>query len=196
MAIKCKYYINIHYLVNASWESSGNFMFWKSLNFTEYCTVSMLSLLMCTRHASHVTRVVTWITAVNRDAVRHNMLIIATYHRSVKQWKVFIDLESIVFSGSTRLLWIRVSPGSTVVVPALRVKMTFMRIKIDIHVEMALIFNTLISQSNFCIFHNTTQSVIIVICVASAPYNSLNSTKSTPKCPEYPTGKEDRDHGG
>ena len=23
--------------------------------------------------------------------------IIATYHRSVKQWKVFIDLESIVF---------------------------------------------------------------------------------------------------
>ena len=73
----------------------------------------MLSLLMCTRHASHVTRVVTWITAVNRDAVRHNMLLFATYHRSVKQWKFFIDLESIVFSGSTRLLWIRVSPGSS-----------------------------------------------------------------------------------
>ena len=29
-----------------------------------------------TRHASHVTRVVTWITAVNRDAVRHNMLLL------------------------------------------------------------------------------------------------------------------------
>ena len=72
----------------------------------------MLSLLMCTRHASHVTCVVTWITAVNRPGTSQHA-IIATYHRSVKQWKVFIDLESIVFSGSTRLLWIRVSPGST-----------------------------------------------------------------------------------
>ena len=68
----------------------------------------MLSLLMCTRHASHVTRVVTWITAVNRDAVRHNMLLLL--HIIARSNS---DLESIVFSGSTRLLWIRVSPGSS-----------------------------------------------------------------------------------
>ena len=114
----------------------------------------MLSLLMCTRHASHVTRVVTWITAVNRDAVRHNMPIIATYHRSVKQWKVFIDLESIVF---------RVQLGCygygshLVVVPALRVKMTVMRIQNDIHVEMALIL-THLSANQISVFSITQHS--------------------------------------
>ena len=84
--------------------------------------------------------------------------IIATYYCSVKQWKVFIDLESIVFSGSTRLLWIRVSPGSSSGIAGQN----------DIHADPkwhscrnGTDFNTLISQSNFCIFHNTTQSVII-----------------------------------
>ena len=127
--------------------------------WTSPSTVSMLSLLMCTRHASHVTRVVTWITAVNgRGTSQH--AIIATYHRSVKQWKVFIDLESIVFSGSTRLLWIQVSPGSSSGIAGQN----------DIHADPKWYscrngtdFNTLISQSNFCIFHNTTQSVIIKV---------------------------------
>ena len=75
----------------------------------------MLSLLMCTRHASHVTRHtcrdLDYCSKQGRGTSQH--AIIATYHRSVKQWKVFIDLESIVFSGSTRLLWIRVSPDSS-----------------------------------------------------------------------------------
>ena len=69
----------------------------------------------------------------------------------------FIDLESIVFSGSTRLLWIRVSPGSTGVVPALRVKMTFMRIENDIHVEMALIL-THLSANQISVFSITQHS--------------------------------------
>ena len=121
--------------------------------WTSPSTVSMLSLLMCTRHASHVIRVVTWITAVNRDAVRHNMvLLLHIIARSNS------DLESIVFSGSTRLLWIRVSPGSSSGIAGQN----------DIHADPkwhscrnVTDFNTLISQSNFCIFHNTTQSVII-----------------------------------
>ena len=114
----------------------------------------MLSLLMCTRHASHVTRVVTWFTAVNRDAVRHNMLI-ATYHRSVKQWKVFIDLESIVFFSVQLGCY---GYGShLVVVPALRVKMTFMRIQNDIHVEMALIL-THFSANQISVFSITQHS--------------------------------------
>ena len=92
---KCKYYINIHYLVNAPWGSSGNFMFWKSLNFAEYC--SMLSLLMCTRPrvACHTCRDLDYCSKQGRGTSQH--AIIATYHRSVKQWNVFIDLESIVF---------------------------------------------------------------------------------------------------
>ena len=143
--------------IKARRESSGNFMFWKSLNFAEYCFHVVIVDVHTSRVACHTCRDLYYCSKQGRGTSQH--AIIATYHRSVKQWKVFIDLESIVFSGSTRLLWIRVSPGSTVVVPALRVKMTFMRIQNDIHVEMALILTH--SQSNFCIFHNTTQSVII-----------------------------------
>ena len=114
----------------------------------------MLSLLMCTRRASHVTRVVTWITAVNRDAVRHNMLLL---------------LHTIARSNSGRflLIWNQYffpvqlgcyGYGShLVVVPALRVKMTFMRIQNDIHVEMALIL-THSSANQISVFSITQHS--------------------------------------
>ena len=94
MAKKCKYYINIHYLVNAPWESSGNFMFWKSLNFAEYC----FHVVIVDVHTSCVAcpcRDLDYCSKQGRGTSQH--AIIATYHRSVKQWKVFIDLESIVF---------------------------------------------------------------------------------------------------
>ena len=156
MAKKCKCYINIHYEVNASWESSGNFMFWKSLNFAEYCFHVVIVDVHTSRVACHTCRDLDYCSKQGRDTSQH--AIIATYHRSVKQWKVFIDLESIVFSGSTRLLWIRVSPGSSSGIAGQN----------DIHADPkwhscrnGTDFNTLISQSNFCIFHNTTQSVII-----------------------------------
>ena len=156
MAKKCKYYINIHYLVNASWESSGNFIFWKSLNFAEYCFHVVIVDVHTSRVACHTCRDLDYCSKQGRGTSQH--AIIATYHRSVKQWKVFIDLESIVFSGSTRLLWIRVSPGSSSGIAGQN----------DIHAypkwhscRNGTDFNTLISQSNFCIFHNTTQSVIM-----------------------------------
>ena len=104
------------------------------------------------RVACHTCRDLDYCSKQGRGTSQH--AIIATYHRSVKQWKVFIDLESIVFSGSTRLLWIRVSP---VVVPALRVKMTFMRIQNDIHVEMALIL-THLSANQISVFSITQES--------------------------------------
>ena len=110
------------------------------------------------RVACHTCRDLDYCSKQGRGTSQH--VIIATYHRSVKQWKVFIDLESIVFSGSTRLLWIRVSPGSSSGIAGQN----------DIHADPkwhscrnGTDFNTLISQSNFCIFHNTTQSVIMVI---------------------------------
>ena len=126
--------------------------------WTSPSTVSMLSLLMCTRHASHVTRVVTWITAVNRDAVRHNMLLLLHIIARSNSGRFLLIWKSIVFSGSTRLLWIRVSPGCSSGIAGQN----------DIHADPkwhscrnGTDFNILISQSNFCIFHNTTQSVII-----------------------------------
>ena len=57
----------------------------------------MLSLLMCTRHASHVTRVVTWITAVNRDAVRHNMLLLLHIIARSNSGRFLLISKSIVF---------------------------------------------------------------------------------------------------
>ena len=155
MAKKCKYYINIHYLVNASWESSGNFMFWKSLNFAEYCFHVVIVDVHTSRVACHTCRDLDYCSKQGRGTSQH--AIIATYHRSVKQWKVFIVWNQYFFFGSTRLLWIRVSPGSTVVVPALRVKMTFMRIKNDIHVEMALILRHL-SANQISVFSITQHS--------------------------------------
>ena len=175
MAKKCKYYINIHYLVNASWESSGNFMFWKSLNFAEYCFHVVIVDVHTSRVACHTCRDLDYCSKQGRGKSQH--AIIATYHRSVKQWKVFIDLESIVFSGSTRLLWIRVSPGSSSGIAGQN----------DIHADPkwhscrnGTDFNTLISQSNFCIFHNTTQSVIMLIYTAKGSvhidYNFASSS--------------------
>ena len=55
----------------------------------------------------------------------------------------FYWLRINIFSGSTRLLWLRVSLQSV------------MLCKHECH------FVSGISQSNFCIFHNTTESVII-----------------------------------
>ena len=143
--------------MNASWESSGNFMFWKSLNFAEFCFHVVIVDVHTSRVACHTCRDLDYCSKQGRGTSQH--AIIATYHRSVKQWKVFIDLESIVFSGSTRLLWIRVSPGSSSGIAGQN----------DIHADQkwhscrnGTDFNTLISQSNFCIFHNTTQSVIIL----------------------------------
>ena len=108
------------------------------------------------RVACHMCRDLDYCSKQGRGTSQH--AIIATYHRSVKQGKNFIDLESIIFSGSTRLLWIRVSPGSS----------SGIACQNDIHADPkwhscrnGTDFNTLISQSNFCIFHNTTQSVII-----------------------------------
>ena len=155
MAKKCKYYINIHYLVNASWESSGNFMFWKSLNFAEYCFHVDVHT---SRVACHTCRDLDNCSKQGRGTLQHAIIATYMYHRSVKQWNVFywFGINSFFF-GSTRLLWIRVSPGSSGIAG-----------QNDIHADPkwhscrnGTDFNTLISQSNFCIFHNTTQSVII-----------------------------------
>ena len=143
--------------MNGSWEISGNFMFWKSLNFAEYCFHVVIVDVHTSRLACHTCRDLDYCSKQGRGTSQH--AIIATYHRSVKQWKVFIDLESIVFSGSTRLLWIRVSPGNSSCIAGQN----------DIHADPkwhscrnGTDFNTPISQSYFCIFHNTTQSVIII----------------------------------
>ena len=56
--------------MNALWKSPVNFMFWKSSNFAEHC----LRVVIVDVHM-HIRRVVILITAVNRDAVRHNMLL-------------------------------------------------------------------------------------------------------------------------
>ena len=117
--------------------------------WTSPSTVSMLSLLMCTRHACHMCRDLDYCSKQGRGTSQR--AIIATYHRSVKQWKVFIDLESIVFSGSTRLLWIRVSLQSV-----LLCIQSVLLCKHECHYVSG------ISQSNFNIFHNKTESVIIM----------------------------------
>ena len=126
----------------------------------------------CHCWCAHVTRVVTW--KQGRGTSQH--AIIATYHRSVKQWKVFIDLESIVFSGSTRLLWIRVSPGSSSGIAG----QNYIHADPKWHsCRNGTDFNTLISQSNFCIFHNTTQSVIITFYTSPTSlyqYRKLQTT--------------------
>ena len=158
MAKKCKYYINIHYLVNASWESSGNFMFWKSLNFAEYCFHVVIVDVHTSRVACHTCRDLDYCSEQRRGpAGSSQYAIIATYHRSVKQWKVFIDLESIVFPVQLGCYGYS-SPGSSSGIAGQN----------DIHADPkwhscrnGTDFNTLVSQSNFCIFHNTTQSVII-----------------------------------
>ena len=152
MAKKCKYYINIHYLVNASWESSGIFMFWKSLNFAEYCFHVVIVDVHTSRVACHTCRDLDYCSKQGRGTSQH--AIIATYHRSVKQWKVFIDLQSIVFPVQLGCY----GYGSHLVaVPALRVKMTFMRIQNDIHVEMALIL-THLSANQISVFSITQHS--------------------------------------
>ena len=110
-------------------------MFRKSLNFAEYCFHVVIVDVHTSRVACHTCRDLDYCSKQGRGTSQH--AIIATYHRSVKQWKVFIDLESIVFSGSTRLLWIRVSPGSTVVVPALRVKISDVAIIADNRLSIA-----------------------------------------------------------
>ena len=88
-----------------------------TLNFTEYClkcfhVVIDIVDVHTSRVACHTCRDLDYCSKQGRGTSQH-AINIATYHGSVKQWKVFIDLESIVFSGSTRLLWIRVSPGSS-----------------------------------------------------------------------------------
>ena len=127
--------------------------------WTSPSTVSMF--LMCTRHASHVTRVVTWITAVT--GTRYVTTCYYCYISSLGQTvEGFYWFGIKFFSGSTRLLWIRVSPGSSSGIAGQN----------DIHADPkwhscrnGTDFNTLISQSNFCIFHNTTQSVIILYSI-------------------------------
>ena len=105
-------------------------------------TVYMLPLLMCTRIS--LVPLSWYCSAVNWNAVRHNNAIIATYHRSVKKWNVCIALELIIFPvqlGCHR-------DGS--------------RCKVFCLCNNECHFVSGISQSNFCIFHNTTESVIIV----------------------------------
>ena len=94
--------------MKALWESSVNFMFWKSSIFAEYRPVLfyMLSLLICTHHACHTCR--------DRDYCSKQRLgtshaIIATYHGSVQKVECFYLFGINNFSGSTWLLWIRVS---------------------------------------------------------------------------------------
>ena len=102
------------------------------------------------RVACHTTcRDLDYCSKQGRGTSQH--AIIATYHRSVKQWKVFIDLESIVFSGSTRLLWIRVSPGSS---SGIAGQNDIHADQNDIHVEMALIL-THLSANQISVFSIT-----------------------------------------
>ena len=70
-------------------------MFWKSLNFAEYCFHVVIVDVHTSRVACHTCRDLEYCSKQGRGTSQH--AIIATYHRSVKQWKVFIDLESIVF---------------------------------------------------------------------------------------------------
>ena len=152
MAKKCKYYINIHYLVNASWESSGNFMFWKSLKFAEYYFHVVIVDVHTSRVACHTCRDLDYCSKQARGTSQH--AIIATYHRSVKlegfYWfgiNIFFPVQLDCYGYGSHL----------VVVPALRVKMTFMRIQNDIHVEMALIL-THLSANQISLFSITQHS--------------------------------------
>ena len=129
--------------------------------WTSPSTVSMLSLLMCTRHASHVTRVVTWITAVNRDAVRHNMLLLLHIIARSNSGRFLLIWKSIVFFRF----------NSAAMDTGLTCSSSGIEGQNDIHADPkwhscrnGTDFKILISQSNFCIFHNTTQSVIIITC--------------------------------
>ena len=61
-------------------------------------SVYMLSLLMCTRHACHRCRDLDYCRKQRLGpAGTSQHAIIVTYHRSVKKWNVFIDLELIIF---------------------------------------------------------------------------------------------------
>ena len=78
------------------------------LNFAEYCFHVVIVDVHTSRVACHTCRDLDYCSKQGRGTSQH--AIIATYHRSVKQWKVFIDLESIgFFSGSaamdTDLTW-------------------------------------------------------------------------------------------
>ena len=99
--------IYIFIKVNALWESSVNFMFWKSSNFAEYRPMLFTCCHCWFAHVTHVTRVVIVITAINRDAVRHMLLLLQIIARS-KSW-IFLLIWNQYFCGSTRLLWIPVS---------------------------------------------------------------------------------------
>ena len=114
----------------------------KAFQLRRPSTVYTLPLLMCTRIS-----LVPWswyCSAVNRDAVRHNMLLLLHIIALSNSGMFFYWLRINNFSGSARLLWIRVSLQSV------------MLCKHECH------FVSGISQSNFCIFHNTTESVIIM----------------------------------
>ena len=117
--------------INALWESSVNSMFWKPSNFG---TVYMSLLILA--HACHSWR--DRDTAVNIDVVRHNMLLLLHIIARSKSW-----FRINTFSGSTRLLWIQVS------------------LQIAVLCKHECHFVSGISQSNFCIFHKTTESLII-----------------------------------
>ena len=100
------------------------------------------------RVACHTCRDLDYCSKQGRGTSQHAI-------RSVKQWKVFIDLESIVFFPVQLGCY---GYGShLVVVPALRVKMTFMRIQNGIHVEMALIL-TRLSANQISVFSITQHS--------------------------------------
>ena len=119
-------------------------MFWKSSNFAAPRTVYMLSLLMCTRHACHTCRDLDYCSKQRRrPAGTSQHAIIATYHRSVKKWNVFIDLELIIFPVQLGCYGYR------------------SHCKVFCYWNMNVTLFSGISQSNFCIFHNTTESVII-----------------------------------
>ena len=127
--------------MNALWESSVNFMFWKLSNFAGRVLFTCCHILDVHTHFIRVVIVIMQCSKQRRGSSQHT--IIATYYRSVKKWNVFIDLELIIFPVQLRLPWRRVSLQSALLC------------KHECH------FVSGISQSNFCIFHNTTESVIM-----------------------------------
>ena len=106
------------------------------------------------RVACHTCRDLDYCSKQGRGTSQH--AFIATYHRSVKQWKVFIDLESSFFrfNSAANSLWIRVSPGSSSDIAG---QNDIHADQNDIHVEMALIL-THLSANQISVFSITQHS--------------------------------------
>ena len=110
MAKKCKYYIDI-YKSESALRKLRKFHVLKVFNLrrVQACTVYMLSLLICTHHACHTCRDRDYCSK-QRLGTSHAIIATFLYISWLGQKVECFYLFGINnFSGSTRLLWIRVS---------------------------------------------------------------------------------------